>query len=114
MMRMLKLLYDNGVPIVAGTDAGSGYAFDRELEIYVEAGIPAPEVLRMATIEPAKLMHKDLELGSITPGKYADMILINGDPTKHFSDIRRVGLVIKNGELYTPSAMYPAFGIRGQ
>ena len=53
MVRMVKKLYDNGIQIVAGTDAGNGYAFDRELEIYNEAGIPAGEVLRMATIEAA-------------------------------------------------------------
>ncbi len=114
MVRMLKKLYDNGVQIVAGTDARSGYAFDRELEIYNEAGIPASEVLRIATIEAAKVMHKDHALGSIAPGKYADMILVNGDPTKQMSDIRQVDVVIKNGDVYRPSEMYPAFGIRAR
>jgi imidazolonepropionase-like amidohydrolase len=112
MVLMLKKLYDSGVQIVAGTDAGSGYAFHRELEIYNEAGIPAPEVLRIATIEAAKVMHKEQEFGSITAGKYADMILVNGDPTKQISDIRHIDTVIKNGEIYRPSEMYPAFGIR--
>ena len=112
MVRMLKKLYDSGVQIVAGTDAGSGYAFDRELEIYNEAGIPATEVLRMATLEAATIMHKDRAFGSITAGKYADMILVNGDPTKKISDIRHVDAVIKNGNVYRPSEMYPAFGIR--
>lgn len=40
------------------------------------------------------------------------MILVDGDPTQHISDIRHVGTVIKNGELYRPAEMYPAFGIR--
>jgi imidazolonepropionase-like amidohydrolase len=57
-------------------------------------------------------MHRDQDFGSISPGKYADMILINGDPTKRISDIRHIDLVIKNGEIYTPAEMYPAFGIR--
>jgi len=108
------LLYDSGVQIVAGTDATSGYAFHRELEIYSEAGIPTSEILRIATIEAATVMHRDQDLGSITPGKYADMILINGDPTKHISDIRHIDVVIKNGEVYKPSEMYPAFGIRAE
>ena len=112
MVRMLKKLYDSGIQIVAGTDDGSGYAFDRELEIYIEAGIPATEVLRMATIEAAKVMHKDKDLGSITSGKFADVILVNGDPTHNISDIRHVDVVIKNGDVYRPSEMYPAFGIR--
>ena len=114
MVHMLKKLYDCGVPIVAGTDAVSGYAFDRELEIYNEAGIPASEVLRIATIEAAKVMHKDHDLGSIAPGKYADMILVNGDPTRQISDIRHVDTVFKNGDVYRPSEMYPAFGIRAE
>ncbi len=114
MLRMLKLLYDSGVQIVAGTDATSGYAFHRELEIYSEAGIPTSEILRIATIEAATVMHRDQDLGSITSGKYADMILINGDPTKHISDIRHIDVVIKNGEVYKPSEMYPAFGIRAE
>ena len=58
MVRMLKKLYDSGVQIITGTDAGSGYAFDRELEIYTEAGIPGSEVLRMATMEAAKFMQQ--------------------------------------------------------
>jgi Amidohydrolase family len=114
MVRMVKKLYDSGIQVVAGTDAGSGYAFDRELEIYNEAGIPAREVLRMATIEAAMVMRKDKELGSITPGKFADMILVSGDPTNNISDIRRVDVVIKNGDVYRPEEMYPAFGIRAE
>jgi imidazolonepropionase-like amidohydrolase len=64
------------------------------------------------TIEAATIMHKDKELGSITPGKFADMVLVSGDPTNNISDIRRVDVVIKNGDVYRPAEMYPAFGIR--
>jgi len=112
MVRMVKKLYDSGIQIVAGTDESNGYALDRELEIYAEAGIPAPEVLRIATIEAAQVMHLDKDLGSVSPGKYADMILVNGDPTKQMSDIRHVDTVIKNGVVYKPAELYPAFGIR--
>ena len=114
MVRMVKKLHDNGIQIVAGTDAGNGYAFDRELEIYNEAGIPAVEVLRMATIEAATIMRKDKDLGSIAPGKFADMLLVSGDPTNNISDIRKVSVVIKNGDVYRPAEMYPAFGIRAE
>lgn len=114
MVRMVKKLYDNGIQLVAGTDAGSGYAFDRELEIYVKAGIPAPEVLRMATLEAATVMHQDKDFGAISAGKYADMILVEGDPTTNISDIRKVDTVIKGGAVYRPAEMYPAFGIQAQ
>lgn len=111
MVRMVKKLHDSGIQIVAGTDMGSGYALDRELEIYNKAGIPATEVLRIATLEAAKVMHCDQNFGSITPGKYADMILVSGDPTARISDIRSVDLVMKNGSLYRPAELYQAFGI---
>jgi imidazolonepropionase-like amidohydrolase len=112
MVRMVKKLYDNGIQIVAGTDNSNGYALDRELEIYTEAGISAPEVLRIATIEAAQVMHLDKDFGSVTAGKYADMILVHGDPTKQISDVRHVETVIKNGVVYKPAQLYPAFGIR--
>ena len=112
MLRMLKKLYDDKIQIVAGTDAGSGYAFDRELEIYCEAGIPAPMVLRIATLEAAEVMHKDQDFGSVSEGKFADLILVNGDPTRNISDLRRVDLVFKGGAFYRPAELYRAYGIR--
>jgi len=113
-MHMLKKLYDNGITIVAGTDEGSGYALHRELEIYNQAGIAAPNVLRMATLTAAQVMKRDDELGSIAPGKLADMILVNGDPTTNIGDIRKIETVIKAGAVMYPKELYPAMGIRAQ
>ena len=110
-VRMVKKLYDNGITIVAGTDQGSGYSLHRELEIYNEAGIPAPEVLRMATLTAAQIMKRDTDLGSIAPGKLADMILVNGDPTTTISDIRKIDTVIKGGAVMYPAELYPAMGV---
>ncbi|MGA9566299.1 MAG: amidohydrolase family protein [Candidatus Korobacteraceae bacterium] len=110
-VRMVKKLYDNGITIVAGTDLGKGYSLHRELEIYNQAGIPAPEVLRMATLTAAKIMKRDSELGSIAPGKLADLILVNGDPTADISDIRKIDTVIKGGAVMYPSELYPAMGV---
>jgi imidazolonepropionase-like amidohydrolase len=109
---MLKKMYDGGVQIVAGTDQGNGYALDRELEIYNEAGIPAPKILQIATIEAATLMKRENELGSITPGKYADIILVNGDPVRHIQDIRKVETVIQSGNILRSAELYEAIGIR--
>jgi imidazolonepropionase-like amidohydrolase len=112
MVRMVKKLYDSGVQIVAGTDQSSGWALHRELEIYTDAGIPAAKVLRMATLEAAQIMHRDKDLGSIAPGKLADMILVEGNPASAISDIRRIEVVIKSGNFYRPAELYPEFGIR--
>ena len=111
-VRMVKKLYDDGITVVAGTDVGSGYALHRELEIYNQAGIAAPEVLRMATLTAAQVMKRDHELGSIAPGKLADMILVEGDPSTNISDIRKIDTVTKGGAVMYPKELYPAMGIR--
>ena len=112
LLSMVKLLYDAGVPIVAGTDSMAGFALHRELELYVEAGIPPAEVLRIATLGAARVMKRDAELGSITPGKLADLILVDGNPGQNISDIRRVSLVVKDGNIYQPAALYRNIGVR--
>jgi imidazolonepropionase-like amidohydrolase len=79
-----------------------------------QSGIDAPEVLRMATLAAAQVMKRDNELGSIAPGKLADMILVNGNPTTNISDIRKVDTVIKGGTVMYPKELYSALGIRAQ
>jgi cytosine/adenosine deaminase-related metal-dependent hydrolase len=111
-LRMAKLLYDSGIPIVAGTDGLAGFTLHRELELYVQAGIPAPEVLRIATLGAARVARRDRELGSIAPGKLADVVLVEGDPAQRISDIRRTQLVIKDGQVFEPAALYRALGIQ--
>ncbi len=112
MSDFLKILYDAGITIVAGTDSLAGFALHHELEIYSQAGIPAPQVLQIATIVPARVMNRDTELGSIAPGKLADLVLIEGDPSKNISDIRNVRWVIKDGILFQASDLCAAAGIR--
>jgi imidazolonepropionase-like amidohydrolase len=112
--RMLDLvfeLYRQGVRIVPGTDAMAGFALHRELELYERAGIPAPEVLRIATLGAAEVAGRDDVLGSIEPGKLADLILVDGDPSVRIADIRKVDLVMKDGVLYDPAALYAALGV---
>jgi hypothetical protein len=112
LLRMTKLLYDSGITIVPGTDALPGFTLHRELELYAQAGIPTPEVLRIATLGAARVARRDKELGSITPGKLADLVLVDGDPVKRIGDLRRTALVIKDGAIYEPGAMYKALGIK--
>jgi imidazolonepropionase-like amidohydrolase len=110
---MVKAMHDAGVPIVAGTDAFAGFAYHRELELYAAAGIPTKDVLRIATLHAARLMKRDRELGSITPGKLADLIIVDGDPIERIADIRRVTYVMKDGKVYEPRALLEAIGVRG-
>jgi imidazolonepropionase-like amidohydrolase len=110
--RMVKMMYDAGLPILAGTDAFAGFAYHRELELYVDAGIPAPDVLRIATLGAARVMKLDGQLGTVEPGKLADIILVDGHPAANISDIRKVSLVMKDGVVYRPAALDSAVGIK--
>jgi imidazolonepropionase-like amidohydrolase len=112
LLKMVKRLYDSGIPLVAGTDSFAGFALHRELELYAEAGIPASKVLQIATLNSAKIMKREAELGSIKKGKLADLILVDGNPAERISDIRRVSLVVKDGKIYDPAALYKSVGVR--
>ena len=72
MLRLLKAIHDAGITIIPGTDALAGYSLHHELELYVSAGIPAPEVLRMATLTSAQVMNVTKDHGTIASGKLAD------------------------------------------
>ena len=89
----------------------AGFALHRELELYQRAGIPAPEVLRIATLGSAEVAGRDDVLGSLEPGKLADLILVDGDPTVRIEDIRKIDLVMKDGVIYHPEALYAALGV---
>jgi hypothetical protein len=111
MLRLLKAIYDAGFTIIPGTDALAGYTLHHELELYARAGIAPSEVLRMATWTPALVMGVNKDRGVIAPGKLADMILVDGDPTKNIQDISRITTVIKGGKVYDPAAIEKALGI---
>jgi hypothetical protein len=112
MQRMLMAVRAAGVPFVAGTDAMPGFMLPRQLELYVDAGVTAPEVLRIATLDAARLAGRAGDLGSIVPGKLADMVLVDGDPSRNVGDMRRLHLVIKDGALFDPDALCRALGIQ--
>ena len=111
MLDFTDLLSRSGLSIEAGTDNMAGFALHRELELEVQAGIPPAQVLQNATLNAARIMSLDKELGSITPGKLADLTLVDGDPTKNISDIRKTRLVVKDGVLYYPAELYTELGV---
>jgi imidazolonepropionase-like amidohydrolase len=111
MLQAVKKLYDAGIPIVAGTDMGfPGYSLDRELELYVSAGLTPAQAIKTATIIPATVMKVDKQTGSVEAGKQADLIIIDGDPVKNIRDIRNVSVVIKGGQVYDPVKLHQMVG----
>jgi imidazolonepropionase-like amidohydrolase len=99
--KVTHALYDAGVTIVPGSDTGLlGYGLDRELELYVQAGMSPMAAIQSATLGAARVMKMDADSGSVEVGKRADMVLVDGDPLKNISDIRRVVSVVKDGRMY--------------
>ena len=111
MLKLLKALHDAGITIIPGTDSLAGYTLLHELELYERAGIPAPQVLRMATLTSAQVIGVDRERGVIAPGKLADLILVDGDPSVRISDLHRVTFVMKEGHVFDPQQIEKALGI---
>jgi len=112
MLDFTGLLYRSGLDIEDGTDNMAGFSLHRELELDVQAGIPAARVLQNATLNAARIMSLDKDLGSIAPGKLADMVLVDGDPTKNISDIRKTVVVVKDGVIYRPAELYTELGVK--
>ncbi|WP_299493828.1 amidohydrolase family protein [uncultured Shewanella sp.] len=112
LIDMVKVLYDNQVPIVPGTDNLTGFTLHRELELYEQAGIPAFDILAMASINSANLVGAGHLSGSIKEGKNADLILVEGDPTQNMSDIRNVSLVVKDNHFYKTAELYRTLGVK--
>lgn len=105
-------LYRAGVPLVAGTDALPGFTLHSELELYVKAGLTPAQALQVATLNGARYTGTLDSRGSIQAGKLADLVLVDGDPTRDIGDLRRVALVITQGKLISPSAIYRALGVK--
>jgi imidazolonepropionase-like amidohydrolase len=114
MLRMIKKAWDRKITIVAGTDDTAGLSLSHELELYVQAGIPAADVLALATLGAARVMKQDRESGSIAVGKRADLVLVDGDPIKDITAVRNTDEVVSRGVIYHPAELLTSVGMRGR
>lgn len=106
----LKKLSDGGVRIAAGTDAGNigtlhGGSFITELLKMQAAGLSNWQVLTTATINPAYIVGKENETGSIAKGKVADMVLLNANPLEDINHLTQIALVVNKGRLCYPDSI---------
>lgn len=108
---VLRALHDAGVPLVPGTDEGvPGYSVYRELELYLAAGIPPMDALRTATAGSARAMGMQGRIGTIEPGKQADLIVLDGNPLDAIRNLQRVRMVMTRGVLYRSADLWRAAG----
>jgi imidazolonepropionase-like amidohydrolase len=112
MVDFVGRMYRAGVPLVAGTDDIPGFTLQRELELYVEAGLTPSQALQIATWNGARYSNLLHERGVISPGRRADLILVDGDPTRDISDLRKVALVVKGAQAYYPADVLEALGVK--
>jgi hypothetical protein len=111
MVEFVGVMYKAGVPIVAGTDDIPGFTLHSELALLVKAGLTPAQALQVATRNGARYTRTSNDRGSITPGKLADIVLVDGDPTKNIEDVRKVSAVITRGFLIYPQEIDAALGI---
>jgi imidazolonepropionase-like amidohydrolase len=88
-----------------------GLALLGELEIYERAGIPAANVLQIATIVPARVMKDDKEYGSVSAGKVADIVIVNGRPAERITDLRKTETVIRSGHVFKAADLLREAGL---
>ncbi len=112
MVQFVGRAYRAGVPLVAGTDEVPGFTLQHELALYVRAGLTPAQALQVATWNGAKYSGVLADLGSIEPGKRADLVLVDGDPVRDIADIRKVATVIKGDTAYYPADIHAELGIR--
>lgn len=109
----VKALFDAGVPIAVGTDAGIGSAAHgvstlRELELLVQAGLSPTDALLAGTANSARALGLDGDRGTIEAGKRADLVLVNGAPWEDIGQIRRIERVYVAGRLgHGPGLVLP-------
>jgi len=109
-MANTKRAHKMGVKVVLGTDSGGpgglhGAVVPREMELINECGLTPMQTISAATRDAAETIGQGANLGTLERGKLADAIVVNGDPLRDISDIRKIDLVIKNGVVFGPSQL---------
>lgn len=109
--RFIGMCNDAGVRIIAGTDGPGmgrllpGFGLQRELELLVEAGLSPLQALRAATSTAAEALGKEDRLGTLEPGKLADLVVLDADPLAAIQNVKQVRTVVQGGKVYEHSAL---------
>jgi imidazolonepropionase-like amidohydrolase len=107
MLQNVKRVWDAGITVAMGTDAGNigalhGPSVFREMELRVQAGLTPLQVLRSATVNGARMMGLERSAGTISPGRLADLVVLDADPLADIGNASRVHRVVKDGRVVAP------------
>jgi imidazolonepropionase-like amidohydrolase len=108
---LLSVMQRAGLPILSGTDVGAGFlmppgfALHTELALEVVEGLTPLTALQSATLNPAKMWHATDSLGTVAPGKLADLVLLNADPLADITNTTTIHAVVANGRYYDRAAI---------
>ena len=97
--------------LLAGTDPTGGggvipgYSNHRQLELLVEAGFTPLEAIQIGTLNGANYLGRDARIGTLAPGKQADLVVVDGDPATTIADVRKVEMVFKQGVGFDPAKL---------
>jgi imidazolonepropionase-like amidohydrolase len=105
---MVADMHRGGAGILVGTDGAvafplviSGYSVHEELVLLVSAGLTPLEALRTATLNPARALGREADLGTVAKGKLADLVLLDADPLADIGATSQIRAVVLNGRLFT-------------
>lgn len=109
-MENLRPVWDAGITVAMGTDAGNvgtlhGPSIFREMQLMRDAGLTMPEILLSATVNGAKMMGMERDIGTVETGKLADLIILDADPLAKVDNLSKVYRTIKGGTVFTPTEL---------
>jgi len=107
-LALIKTMYDQKIPFLAGTDAPAGYdlvpgaSLHRELQLFVKAGLTPLQALQTATLNPATYLAKTADWGTVAVGRTADLVVLTANPLVDIANTRTVAAVVADGRYYSP------------
>jgi len=110
IQRFARMLHEAGVPLTIGTDLANpfvspGYDTIAEMRLHQDAGIPAWDILRMATSDAAETMHMEDRIGRLARGMEADVVFVGADPTTDVANAMQTRAVLLNGVLHDAASL---------
>ncbi|MFC4309104.1 amidohydrolase family protein [Steroidobacter flavus] len=104
-LEVTRLAYRAGINVMAGTDTGDSFCFPGsalldELELMASSGLSPAEVLRTATLTPARYANKSNDFGAVSAGRIADLVVLDADPLADIRNVRATRMVVFNGRLF--------------